>query len=427
MKKKLVTGMAMLLCVASLGMTGCGQKQEEKKENVFEPKLDTEESVVLTTSGFFGNFEALDQVIADFNEYYPNVEFSYEQNGIDNFESYIEANPNTDIMMTSEEIFEKLGDQVNSNCVDLSKEDITLSDIDEKMLSRGYHDGKLSAIPMGQNTYGLVVNVSLLEKEGLEVPTNYDEFTSVLKILKEKGYTPIQGPNSKVYAELTQDMAYDMILNDKDLYKELMDGKKSAADKLQPVYERLNEMIAQGFIDPSVNENYPDDNYDQAILNFFEGDVPFWVCSTEKVSGMKKRESKSEAFQKDPFTYTYIYAPLGEKGVYEYREPWYGFSVNKNAENYDYAVEFMRFLATKDEINTIANIKGVPSVALESTDLDVYKDISKPEKIEMKGVNEGTITSSMVTNWYSCVNKYVAGEYETDKQALEEFVEMCKQ
>ena len=87
----------------------------------------------------------------------------------------------------------------------------------------------------------------------------------------------------------------------------------------------------------------------------------------------------------------------------------------------------IRFLATKDEINTIANIKGVPSVALESTDLDVYKDISKPEKVEMKGVNEGTITSSMVTNWYSCVNKYVAGEYETDKQALEEFAEMCKQ
>ena len=133
------------------------------------------------------------------------------------------------------------------------------------------------------------------------------------------------------------------------------------------------------------------------------------------------------AEQKHKFTYTYIYAPLGEKGVYEYKEPWYGFSVNKNAENYDYAVEFIRFLATKDEINTIANIKGVPSVALENTDLDVYKDISNPEKVEMEGVNEGTITSSMVTNWYSCVNKYVAGEYETDKQALEEFAEMCKQ
>lgn len=30
-------------------------------------------------------------------------------------------------------------------------------------------------------------------------------------------------------------------------------------------------------------------------MTFFEGNVPFWVCDTEKVSGMKKRESKSAA------------------------------------------------------------------------------------------------------------------------------------
>lgn len=424
----MAAGMMMLLCVASLSMTGCGQKQEEKQaENVFEPQLDTEASVVLHTSGFFGNFEALDQVIADFNEYYPNVEFAYEQNGIDNFSEYIAANPNIDLMMTSEEIFEKLGDQVNPMCADLEKEDINLSDIDEKMLSRGYHDGKLSTIPIGQNTSGLVVNVSLLEKEGLEVPNNYEEFTSVLKALKEKGYTPIQGPNSKVYSELTQNMLYDTILNDKSLCKDLLAGKESSAKKLLPVYDRLNDMIAQGFIDPAVNEKYPDDNYDQAILNFFEGDVPFWVCNTEKVSGMKKRESKSEAFQKNPFTYTYIYAPLGDKGVYAYEEPWFGFSVNKKAENYDYAVEFMRFLTTKDEMNTMANIKGIPSVAVENEDLDVYKNILNPEKVEMKGVNEGDITWKIVESWYSSVNNYVAGEYETDEEALEDFAEMCGQ
>lgn len=432
MKKRFVTGMIALLCAASLGVTGCSQKQENntdaaKNTDTFEAKLDTEEKVTLSTAGFFGNFEALDQVIADFNEYYPNVEFNYEQVGIDNFDTYIEANPKVDIMMTSEELFEKHGDLMDSICADLAKEDISTKDIDEKMLKRGYHDGKLSTVPMGQNTYGLVVNVSLLEKEGLKVPNNYDEFLSVLTTLKQKGYTPIQGPDSKVYAELTEGMAFDLILNDKTLYNDLKAGKESAAEALQPVYDKLNEIMDKGFIDASVNENYPDDNYDQAILNFFEGNVPFWVCSTEKVSGMQKRESKSEAFQNNPFTYTYIYAPLGEKGVYEYKEPWYGFSVNKNAENYDYAVEFVRFLATKDEINTIANIKRVPSVAAESTELDIYKDISKPEKVEMTGVNEGIITSNMVSNWYTCVNKYVAGEYATDKEALEAFVEMCSQ
>ena len=61
---------------------------------------------------------------------------------------------------------------------------------------------------------------------------------------------------------------------------------------------------------------------------------------------------------------------------------WFGFPVNKNAENYDYAVEFIRFLARKDELNTMANIKGIPSVA---------------------------------------------GEYASEKDALKDFVSMCKQ
>lgn len=422
MKKCVAAGLLTLLSAAII-FTGCGKK----KENVFEAKLDTDASVVLSTTGFFGNFEALDQVIADFNQYYPNVEFTYEQNGIDNFDSYIKANTTVDIMMTSEEIFERYGDVVNPICADLSKEDIDLSDIDGKMLERGYHDGTLSAIPIGQNTYGLVVNVSLLEKEGLEVPDNYEEFISVLTRLKESGYIPIQGPSSKVYAELVQDMAYDMILNDKTLYKELMDGKKSAAEKLLPVFDILDVMTENGFIDPAVNAEYPEDNYDQAILKFFEGDVPFWVCSSEKVSGMKKRESKSEAFQEEPFTYTYIYAPLGEKGVYDYKEPWFGFSVNKNAANYDYAVEFLRFLATRDEINTMANIKGIPSVAKESENIDVYRDILDPGKIELKGVNDGTITSGMITDWYSCVNQYISGEYASGREALEAFAESCSQ
>ena len=427
MKKRFVTGTMALLCAASISITGCGEKQEKASTSGFEASLDTDKSVTLNAAGFFGNFEALDQVIADFNEYYPNVEFAYEQVGIDNFDTYIEANPNIDIMMTSEEIFEKLGDPVTSICADLEKEGVTLDAIDKKMLKRGYHDGKLSCIPMGQNMYGLAVNKSLLEKEGLEVPENYEEFISVLTALKEKGYTPIQGPNSKVYAELTQAMAYDLILNDENLQKDITEGKASAAEKLQPVYDRLDEMVEKGFIDPTVNENYPDDNYDQAILNFFEGDVPFWVCNTEKVSGMKKRESKSETYQKEPFTYTYIDAPLGEKGAYVYREPWFGFSVNTNADNYDYAVEFVRFLATKDEINTMANIKGIPSVATESQDIDVYKDILDPDKVEMEGVNEGTITSDMVSDWYTSVNKYIAGDYASSKEALEDFVKMCGQ
>ena len=420
--KKIISG---LLLVSLVSFTGCG-KQDVKTTTEYSPRLDTQTKVVLSTAGFFGNFEAFDQVTNDFNKYYPNVEFTYEQFSVENYESYLEANPNVDIMMTSEEVFEKYGNKVMDKCVDLSKEDINLSAIDSDMLERGYHDGRLLSVPMGQNAYGLIVNKTLLEKEGLSVPDNYKDFLNTLKVLKDKGYTPIQGPNSKTYAELTQGMAYDMIMSDRSLYEDLMSGKQSACDKLQPVFDKLDELINGGYIDYEVNKSYPQDNYDKAILKFFEGDVPFWVCNTEKVSGMKKRESKSEAFQAQPFSYTYIHAPLGDDGVYAYTEPWFGFSVNKDSDNYDYAMEFIRFLATSDEINKIADIKGVPSVAVKTNDIAIYNDFINPAKTQMDCVNDGTITSGMITNWYSCVNRYVSGEFATSREALEYFVKSCE-
>ena len=421
MKKYLRLGVAGLLLTVVLGLTGCG----EKESAAFEPKLDTHKKIVLNVAGFFGNFEALDQVTNDFNQYYPNIEFSYEQISSESYMEYLEANANTDIIMTTEDVQSNFKDQLKDQYVDLSKEDINLSAIEEDMLQRGYHDKKLTSIPMGQNTYGLVVNTSLLEKEGLSVPENYDQFVHALKVLKDKGYTPIQGPNSKAYAELTQNMVFDMILKDKALCKDVVSGKESAADTLQTVYDKLKVLVDNGYIDTKVNQEYPDDNYDGAILKFFEGDVPFWVCNTEKVSGMKKRESKSETFQANPFDYTFVYPPLGETGSYAYREPWYGFAVNKNASNRDYAVEFIRFLATKDEINQMADIKGIPSVAKEKNDIEIYQNILNPQKVEINCVNTGEITSEMITNWYTCTNKYVAGEFATPKEAMQAFVQSC--
>lgn len=271
MKKYGRKGLLGLLFAAVFITAGCAKKEK----GVFEPRLDTDQKIYLNISGFFGNFEALDQVTADFNQYYPNVEFSYEQVSGDKFESYLEANPKVDIMMTSEEIFDRMGSQLEDLCGDLAKENIDFSAIEEDMLLRGKHGEKQSYIPMGQNIYGMVANTSLLKKEGLKVPQNYEDFMEVLASLKEKGYIPIQGPEKKVYAELASSMVYDEIMADQSLYGELMTGNESAVDKLQPTMDKLTYIIDNDFTDLSVNESYPADNYDGAILKFFEGDVPF--------------------------------------------------------------------------------------------------------------------------------------------------------
>ena len=69
-------------------------------------------------------------------------------------------------------------------------------------------------------------------------------------------------------------------------------------------------------------------------------DMPFYVCNAECVSGMKKRESNrrhSAQIRLNTNSYTHR---SGTKGAYAYQQPWYGFSVNKDSEEKEIAVEF---------------------------------------------------------------------------------------
>ncbi len=401
-------------------LTGCSSDSSSTngqlgaKEAAFTPSLDTDAEISLDIAGYMGNFEALDQVVNNFNEYYPNVTVTYNQNGLELLREYLQNNTYTDIFMTDETNvrYADWGDQYAGDlCLDLSQEDIDFSAVRDELIEDCKVDGSLVRVPLAMNTYGIVVNRTLLENEGLKVPENFAQFEEVCEALKDKGYTPIQGSSSHVYAELFDNMAFNMIGHDTELAAELNDGNAEHIDALRPVYERMDELIEKGYTDREVNDTYPPDNYDEAILKFFEGDVPFWVCSTECVSGMKKRESKSETFSAQPFEYQFMYAPVGDEGCFEYQQPWYGFSVNKDSDNLDYAVEFIRFLMTEDQLNTMANVKGMPSAAKQSED-ERYEAIYNPQHVQESFLNDGTVHVGVTKNWNEVFNGFGAGNYE---------------
>lgn len=180
----------------------------------------------------------------------------------------------------------------------------------------------------------------------------------------------------------------------------------------------------KGYIDVSVNADYPSDNYDGAILKFFEGDVPFWVCDTEKVSGMKKRESKSETFRADPFEYEFLYAPMADDGVCEFVEPWFGFAVSQNSDDYEYALEFLRFLAQEDQLNTLASVKGVPSAIKNSSDAR-YEGIQNAENVAARYVNDGTILNHVKNYFKQTASGLGNGDYATTEDAARDYVQRC--
>lgn len=417
-----------LTCIAAMtaaGLTGCGTdtpkaSEAPKTENTeFKPSLDTEESTTLEIAGCLGNFEALDQVVNDFNEYYPNVTVSYEQNDLQTLSEYVKNNNYVDIFMTSDANVRSKDQEsmyVYDNCLDLSDE-IDTSVIDPELVKVCTIDGKLVRIPLAKLMCGLAVNTTLLEKEGLEVPQTYKEFLSVCETLKSKGYTPIQSSKYHACSDLVLPMAMSVLGNDEKLTDMVKDEDSSFADSLVPLYEKLDEILQKGYISNTVNDTYPDDNYDGSILKFFEGDVPFWVTTTESFSGMKKRESKSEAFSADPFEYEFIDAPLGDKGVYDYEEPWYGFSVNKDSDNPDYAVEFMKFLAQTDELNKLASVKGMPSVTLDNND-SRFANALNPEKEVGRYVYNGDLDGTITGAICDTANQFGRGELSSVDEVI---------
>ena len=102
--KMLALLMAMLMLLTACGSQDTPDTQDtpdaETDSGEFVPKLDTETAVDLNAAVFFGNFEALDQVINHFNEYYPNVTITYEQ--VSNSDAqFLTDDPSIDIFMTS--------------------------------------------------------------------------------------------------------------------------------------------------------------------------------------------------------------------------------------------------------------------------------------------------------------------------------------
>ena len=134
---------------------------------------------------------------------------------------------------------------------------------------------------------------------------------------------------------------------------------------------------------------------------------------------MKKRESKSEAFSKDPFEYQFLYVPFGDEGGFEYMESWNGFSVNKGSDNKDYAVEFMRFLTTEEQINVMASVKGMPSVAKNSDD-EKYAGIQNDELIERSYMDKGEMKNSVKSCVADVANQYGSGAFTNTDDAMKD-------
>ena len=385
---------AMLLAIAMLmGLAACGAAEEEAAstaasvpaaaeteaaeepeapvEEGFTPALDTTAEISLNVVGDYGNFEALEQVILDFQAYYPNVTITYEQ--IPDFGSGFPlrcaSGENLDLFfMNSADCEHAYGDSLSEYALDLSTIDgIDFSAVNENALTGGQIDGKQLLLPVFYQTGGLICNTTLLDSYGIAVPTSMSELAAACDALLEKGVTPLYGADT-IRGRIFVGMVVSDILaadNSAELISEMESGTADASifDSAVALYQ---EWADKGYFNDEANTL--DDNYNAAILRFFEGDVPFLIGSSDTISGCRKREEKSEAFTANPFDYTYVMPSMNDSATNILFSTAQYFGIYNKSEHADYAQEFLRFMATRDELITLATVKGIPSTTEQTGD-----------------------------------------------------------
>ena len=398
-------------------------KQETTKQEGFAPSLDTSASCQITVAGGYDNFEALEAEFDRFNEYYPKVELMFTK--VDDYNNMIgmvlNGNDAPDIYVNYSWMYgrEQYKDSID-HAENLADPALGLGlDCIRSNIILNTEDGTLPMVPVFANTYGMLVNNSLFEKEGLSVPTTYQELTEVCKAFREKGYAnPIMGFTNKETTSLFTLTSYPFfcgtVAQDAEAVKKLNTLDPSAGEYLQPTLEKITQFLSDCSVDPDACAGI-ENNYDAVILRFFEGDVPMMTCSGDTVSGTKKRESRSEAFIANPFAYTFVPVPMSDEGANFLDMPNLQFSVNKDSPDLDMANEFMRFLITTPELNEMAQIKGLMSPTKDLSFNSMYAAFGDVPESRILSPEVIGLTDDAVIQLRQAVYRVATGEMTMDE------------
>ena len=376
MKKVIIA--ALLAALMAMCLAACSSSKPESAATSteaapstegFQPSLDTTTACQINVAGGYSNFEALEAEFDRFKEYYPNAELAYTK--IDDYNNVIgtvlNGNDAPDIYFSYSWMYgrepykvaiehaENLADPALNLDLDCIRPNIILKT----------DDGALPMVPVFSSTYGMLVNKDLFEKEGLNIPTTYEELVSACDAFHEKGSkSPIMGYCASEQTSLFNLAVYPLfcetVANDAAAVEKLNALDPSAGEYMRPALQKIEPFLSDCYVNLDACGEI-ENNYDAVILRFFEGDVPMMICTGDTVSGTKKRESQSEAFAANPFSYVFVPIPLSDDGAYFLDIPNLQFSVNKESANLDMANEFMRFLVNSQELNEMAQSKGLVS------------------------------------------------------------------
>lgn len=368
----------MALCL----ITSCTKKEETLQttqpvaEAKYSPKLNSDISGELRIGGTFKNFESLEEVFIDFNKIYPNIDTVYyyvdSQSAVLN--KVVVGAEAPDIVFTDSYVWDypDMYEEVQKQALVLSDPtlEIGMSIIYDELVRKNAN-GEVVFYPAFLLSSGVLVNEKILNECNIPIPTTYSEFITACENLRKAGYNfPVVGHSighgwEALYPAIAEGYFLSNIHQNRAAVTAINNKTPEAEQYLRPTLEFVQKFVNQGFIDIEKSDAITN-GYDNVIMRFFEGDIPFMFTNANTVTGMEKRKIKSEAFQNSPFNYSFTAFPYNDNGGTLPVFDIFGFVLNKESANKDLAVEFMRFLSQKEILNKLCDLKGAPRITKNS-------------------------------------------------------------
>jgi len=360
----------------------CNSDTNENKENSTNSNITKEQNnTTITTKKLIINsnmsepneVNALSKLIDQFEKQYPDIDVvinTFPKKDYENsLENWLSSEDPPDVLTIS--AGESLNQLIRKNLVvDLDDVfdgafDVNFPSMFKRLCS---FNNKLYIVPTSWDWWVLYYRKSLFERYGLNPPENWEAFLSVCETLKSNDITPIAlGTQEQVEASRWLDY-FVLRSSGVDIYTNLILGRMNYTDeKIKRSFNFIGNLVKKGYL----FEDYKSFTPQKSIEAILSKQAGMYLGRQRDWNNLSDNEVKKDI--------EFFRFPIINSDIHNFeRVQIDGFAMSSKSKNKENAIEFLRFISTKEAQEFINKELGtIPAnkmVAFDNSHLETMMD-----------------------------------------------------
>ena len=315
---------------------------------------------------------------------------------------------------------------IRSNLMDLSRTEVAATFHSSILEQNRDEDGSIRWLPSCAEVDGLLADRKLFEENGLEIPTNYEEFENAMEVFKEKGIIPFISDFKYDYTclEVLQGVSISQLMTLEGIewrqkYESEKEGEHVTLDEnvWLPVFEKFYSFVeTTGLGQKDLNNSF------LVVNNEFNAKNAAVVRNTAAVCA----ELAITNGEIDPVMLPFYGETENDNWILTY--PTYQVAVSKKVEENSRKKEIVLDMLSLmlSEEGELATVQGAPLLSYTMTnqlELSPVFDTIMPE-IERNHIYMRLASLEFFNASMTVVQGILKGQYPTPRDAFEAFNEL---